>query len=97
MDSLSANQAKAPNQQSKDEEEDSSTVNSINMDLDSDLPIREIDTSSIQQQMSKNKEQLQIKLMVRRSINQLVEQGILPRKFENLKFFILFYIYVINN
>lgn len=46
-----------------------------------DLPIREIDTSSIQQQMARNKELLQVKLMVRRPISQLIEQGILPRKF----------------
>ena len=45
-----------------------------------DLPIREIDTSSIQQQMARNKELLQVKLMVRRPISQLIEQGILPRK-----------------
>ena len=45
-----------------------------------DLPIREIDTSSIQQQMARNKELLQVKLMVRRPISQLIEQGIIPRK-----------------
>lgn len=46
-----------------------------------ELPIREIDTSSIQQQMARNKELLQVKLMVRRPISQLIEQGIMPRKF----------------
>lgn len=52
-----------------------------------DLPIREIDTSSIQQQMARNKELLQVKLMVRRPISQLIEQGILPRKFcEKIQF-----------
>lgn len=50
------------------------------MDEVVDLPVREIDTSSIQQQMARNKEQLQIKLMVRRPISQLIEQGIIPRK-----------------
>lgn len=51
-----------------------------------DLPIREIDTSSIQQQMARNKEQLQIKLMVRRPISQLIDQGIIPRKLKIKKF-----------
>ncbi|XP_037048918.1 myocardin-related transcription factor B-like isoform X2 [Bradysia coprophila] len=37
-----------------------------------------VDSSPLQAQMDKNKESLKVKLMVRRPINQLVEQGIMP-------------------
>lgn len=39
-----------------------------------------VDEASIQQAMDKNKESLKVKLLLRRPIGQLVEQGILPRK-----------------
>ncbi|XP_013793348.1 MKL/myocardin-like protein 1, partial [Limulus polyphemus] len=38
----------------------------------------EVDEGSLQKSMDKNKESLQKKLMLRRPINQLVEQGIMP-------------------
>lgn len=44
------------------------------------MPVCEIDTSSIQTLMSRNRQQLQVKLLVRRPIAALIEQGILPRK-----------------
>lgn len=37
-----------------------------------------VDEASLQQAMDKNKESLKVKLMTRRPINQLVEQGIMP-------------------
>lgn len=37
-----------------------------------------VDEASLQQAMDKNKESLKVKLMTRRPINQLVEQGIIP-------------------
>lgn len=37
-----------------------------------------IDSSPLQAAMDKNKESLKVKLLVRRSLNQLVEQGIMP-------------------
>lgn len=43
-------------------------------------PKSEVDEGSLQQAMGKNRESLKVKLMLRRPINQLVEQGILPRK-----------------
>lgn len=39
-----------------------------------------VDDASIQKAMDKNKESLKVKLLLRRPIGQLVEQGILPRK-----------------
>lgn len=39
-----------------------------------------VDEASIQKAMDRNKESLKVKLLLRRPINQLVEQGILPRK-----------------
>lgn len=43
-------------------------------------PKAEVDNASIRMSMDKNKESLKLKLMLRRPIHQLVEQGILPRK-----------------
>lgn len=40
-----------------------------------------VDEASIQKAMERNKESLKVKLLLRRPISQLVEQGILPRKF----------------
>lgn len=40
-----------------------------------------VDEASIQKSMERNKESLKVKLLLRRPISQLVEQGILPRKF----------------
>lgn len=40
----------------------------------------EVDDASIKMAMDKNKESLKLKLMLRRPIQQLVEQGIIPRK-----------------
>lgn len=39
-----------------------------------------VDEGSLQKAMVKNKESLKVKLLLRRPISQLVEQGILPRK-----------------
>jgi len=39
-----------------------------------------VDNQSLRNAMDKNKESLKVKLMLRRPINQLIEQGILPRK-----------------
>lgn len=39
-----------------------------------------VDDASIQKAMDKNKESLKVKLLLRRPIGQLVEQGIVPRK-----------------
>ncbi|KFM81168.1 MKL/myocardin-like protein 2, partial [Stegodyphus mimosarum] len=41
-------------------------------------PKAQVDEASLQQAMDKNKESLKVKLMTRRPINQLVEQGIMP-------------------
>lgn len=53
-------------------------------DLPADLtlgsPRAVVDDASIQKAMDKNKESLKVKLLLRRPIGQLVEQGILPRK-----------------
>lgn len=39
-----------------------------------------VDEGSLQKAMEKNKESLKVKLSLRRSHDQLVQQGILPRK-----------------
>lgn len=39
-----------------------------------------VDEASIQKSMERNKESLKVKLLLRRPISQLVEQGILPRE-----------------
>lgn len=39
-----------------------------------------VDEASIQKAMERNKESLKVKLLLRRPISQLVEQGILPRE-----------------
>lgn len=39
-----------------------------------------VDDASLQHSMNRNKESLKVKLMLRRPINQLIDQGILPRK-----------------
>jgi hypothetical protein len=49
--------------------------------LPDSMPVREIDTSSIQTLMSHNRQQLQVKLLVRRPIAALIDQGILPRTY----------------
>ncbi len=38
-----------------------------------------VDNQSLKNAMDRNKESLKVKLMLRRPINQLIEQGILPR------------------
>lgn len=40
----------------------------------------DVDDASLRKSMDKNKESLRLKLMLRRPIHQLVEQGIIPRK-----------------
>lgn len=67
------------------EQDDQDCANFQNM-IDSYLSTRDsksppkaqVDEASLQQAMDKNKESLKVKLMMRRPINQLVEQGIMP-------------------
>ncbi|XKL63069.1 hypothetical protein PGB90_005433 [Kerria lacca] len=42
-------------------------------------PKAEVDESPLQKSMDRNKESLKVKLMLRRPINQLVAQGIIPQ------------------
>lgn len=44
-------------------------------------PKSEVDDASIKKAMDKNKESLKVKLMLRRPISQLIEQGIIPRNY----------------
>ncbi|GIY20498.1 hypothetical protein CEXT_786211 [Caerostris extrusa] len=67
------------------EQDDQDRANFQNM-IDSYLSTRDsksppkaqVDEASLQQAMDKNKESLKVKLMMRRPINLLVEQGIMP-------------------
>ncbi|EDS38561.1 conserved hypothetical protein [Culex quinquefasciatus] len=60
-----------------------SLTDKFEMECDSQIsrtspPKAVIDSSPLQTAMDKNKESLKVKLLVRRSLNQLVEQGIMP-------------------
>lgn len=44
-----------------------------------------VDDSSLQQSMDRNKESLKVKLLLRRPVTQLVEQGILPREYPHYR------------
>lgn len=59
-------------------------TDSLNMDDDYSIassPRSAIDDASLQQQLHRNKESLKVKLLLRRPINQLIDQGILPREY----------------
>lgn len=56
----------------------SSTASSSATDGSIPSPPARVDEASLQQAMDRNKESLKVKLMVRRPIAQLVEQGIMP-------------------
>ena len=44
-----------------------------------------VDDSSLQQSMNRNKESLKVKLLLRRPVTELVEQGILPREYPHYR------------
>ncbi|GBM45148.1 MKL/myocardin-like protein 2 [Araneus ventricosus] len=75
------------------EQDDQDCANFQNM-IDSYLSTRDsksppkaqVDEASLQQAMDKNKESLKVKLMMRRPINQLVEQGIMPSPKKPLRY-----------
>lgn len=48
--------------------------------MEADAGSPPVDNRSLKNTMDKNKESLKVKLMLRRPINQLIDQGILPRK-----------------
>lgn len=56
-------------------------ANSDGYDARQSPPKAIVDSSPLQPAMDKNKESLKVKLMVRRPHSQLVEQGIIPRKY----------------
>lgn len=58
----------------------------ISEPMESDAGSPPVDNRSLKNTMDKNKESLKVKLMLRRPINQLIDQGILPCEWLSLSF-----------